>query len=258
MSSVRGRPPVSFSVCPFKTKTKQRIARDIEIFRLFHIVGVTSRLGHQFFFSVLVFTGVQRCIHGLLSLSPLSPLCRGHVPAYPPCIPPGRAAPDRSSGSLLAAVNLHAPLQLRRRSAAARRDPGWIRSRSSLRATRTRLPPASSGKISARGRCCSPRSPPWCSCGCCGPRRAARSCCGRSTRPRRRARCARPSSAASGGGAAARPCSARSRMPTDAPPRTAVAMSPPQSPLSPHVRPAAGAAPPTPWARRLAQVLRRG
>ena len=99
------------------------------------------------------------CIHGLLSLSPLSPLCRGHVPAYPPCIPPGRAAPDRSSGSLLAAVTLHAPLQLRRRSAAARRDPGWIRSRSSLRATRTRLPPASSGKISARGRCCSQGAP---------------------------------------------------------------------------------------------------
>ena len=111
--------------------------------------------------------------------------CQHILRAYPR----GRAAPDRSSGSLLAAVTLHAPLQLRRRSAAARRDPGWIRSRSSLRATRTRLPPASSGKISARGRCCSQgapagraRRPAGRSSGCALWSRR-RGCCGSTTPP---------------------------------------------------------------------------
>ena len=47
--TVRGRPTLSFSLCPFKTTTKQRIARDIEIFRLFHIVGVTSQLHDNIF-----------------------------------------------------------------------------------------------------------------------------------------------------------------------------------------------------------------
>ena len=39
--------------------------------------------------TILLLPHWAQCIHGLLSLSPLSPLCRGHVPAYPPCIPPG-------------------------------------------------------------------------------------------------------------------------------------------------------------------------